>query len=111
MTFCTHMFVGQFNDIAVRITVDRDVIFDIDLPARLEDPVRLYLLYSDVDSGEVDEVITSAIYTNLTNIYHIVFDSEVRYDRFQVTVALISEPFEGARVRGPLRNAGEYGEF
>ena len=101
------MFIGQFTDVAVRITIDSDVIFDVDLPVELEDPVRLYLKYVDVDSGKVDEVQTSAMYTNLRNIRHIEFDSNVIFERFQVTIAV--ESVDGTR--GPLRPAGQYGEF
>ena len=101
------LFIGQFTDVAVRITVDSDVIFDVDLPVELEDPVRLYLQYIDVDSGKVDEVQTSALYTNLRNIRHIEFDSDVIFERFQVTIAV--ESVDGTR--GPLRPAGQYGEF
>lgn len=101
------MLLGQFTDIAVRITVDSDVIFDVDLPVALEDPVRLYLRYVDIDSGKVDEVQTEAMYTNLKYIRHIEFDSDVIFERFQVTVAV--ESMDGTR--GPLRNAGQYGEF
>ena len=69
--------------------------------------MRLYLKYIDIDSGKVDEVQTSAMYTNLKNIRHIEFDSDVMFKRFQVTVAL--ESVDGTR--GPLRPAGQYGEF
>lgn len=101
------LFLGQFTDVAVRITVDSDVIFDVDLPVELENPVQLYLKYVDVDSGEVDEVQTSAMYTNLRNIRHIEFDSNVIFERFQVTIAV--ESVDGTR--GPLSPAGQYGEF
>ena len=67
--------------------------------------MRLYLKYIDVDSGKIDEVKTSALYTNLTHILHIEFDSEVMFERFQVTVAV--EAVDGTR--GPLRPAGQYG--
>ena len=100
------VLTGQFTDVAVRITVDSDVIFDVDLPVELEDPVRLYLKYIDVDSGKIDEVKTSALYTNLTHILHIEFDSDVMFERFQVTVAV--EAVDGTR--GPLRPAGQYGK-
>lgn len=87
--------------------MDRDTIFDLDLPVRLEDPLRLYLEYTDVASGRLDVVKTSAMYTNLSNIRHIEFDSDVMFDRFRVSVAL--EFVDGTR--GPVRAAGQYGEL
>ena len=101
-----YYIIGQFTDVAVRITVDGDVIFDVDLPVQLEDPVRLYLKYVDVDSDKVDEVQTSAMYTNLKYIRHIEFNSDVIFERFRVTIAV--ESVDG--IRGPLRPAGQYGE-
>ena len=81
-------------------------MFDVDLPVELEDPVWLYLKYIDVDSGKIDEVQTSALYTNLKNIRHIELYSDVIFECFQVTVAV--EAVDGTR--GPLRPAGQYGK-
>lgn len=103
LIFCT----GSFKDIEVRITVDRDVIFDVSLPTRLEDPIRLYLEYRDTDSGEMDPVVTSAMYTNTSDILHIEFDSDVNFERFEVGVALESN----TGVRGPITQAGRYGKL
>lgn len=96
---------GTFKDIEVRITVDRDVIFDIDLPTRLEDPVRLYLEYINIENRKMDQKTTSAMYTNLSTIRHIEFDSDVNFERFEVGVALVS-----GRERGPITRAGQYGK-
>ena len=86
--------------------MDRDVLFDLDLPTQLTEPVRLYLEYRNVDNGLMDTKITSAMYTNLRNIRHIEFDSEVQFERFEVSVALIST----TRVIGPVVPAGQYGK-
>ena len=103
---CLIVAAGTFTDIEVRITVDRDVIFDIDLPTRLEDPVRLYLEYTNTENREIDRKTTSAMYTNLSTIRHIEFDSDVNFERFEVGVALMSHT-----VRGPVTLAvGQYGK-
>ena len=97
---------GTFKDIEIRITVERDVLFDIDLPTPLEDPVRLYLEYMNVVSREMDRQTTSAMYTNLSTIRHIEFDSDVNFEQFEVGVALESN----TGVRGPITPAGQYGK-
>ena len=72
---------------------------------KLEDPVHLYLRYRNTDNNEMDEKITSATYTNLQNIRHIEFDSDVNFERFEVKVAL-----QSGSVRGPVMSAGSYGK-
>ena len=86
--------------------MDRDVIFDLNLPTKLQDPVQLYLEYRNVDNSEMDTKTTSAMYTNLKNIRHIEFDSDVNFERFDVSVAL-----ESGGVRGPIMPAGRYGRL
>lgn len=98
---------GTFKDIEVRITVERDVLFDIDLPTPLEDPVRLYLEYTNVVTQRKDRQTTSAMYTNVSTIRHIEFDSDVNFEQFEVSVALESN----TGVREPITSAqGQYGK-
>ena len=99
-------YAGTFKDIEVRITVERDVLFDIDLPTALEDPVRLYLEYTNVVNRRKDPQTTSAMYTNVSTIRHIEFDSDVNFEQFEVSVALESN----TGVRGPLTSAGQHGK-
>ena len=84
--------------------MERDVLFDIDLPTALEDPVRLYLEYTNVVTRRKDRQTTSAMYTNLSTIRHIEFDSDVNFEEFEVSVALESN----TGVRGPIIQAGQY---
>lgn len=84
--------------------MERDVLFDIDLPTALEVPVRLYLEYTNVVTRERDQQTTSAMYTNLSTIRHIEFDSDVNFEQFEVSVALESN----TGVRGPVNQAGQH---
>ena len=101
-----YVHAGTFKSIAVRVTRQKDVIFDIELKISIEEPLSLYLEYTDMVSGLNYTKVTSGMYMNVTTICHVEFDSQVKFDKFRVSVALQSS----RGIRGPLVSGGEHGE-
>lgn len=77
----------------------------MDLPRALVVPVRLILVYTDLENPtQRNKRITNAAYINTTVIRHLEFSSQVAFDHFIVEVGLFSQDVRGPLIRAP----GEY---
>ncbi len=81
-------------------------LFQIMLKAPLQIPVRLVLVYSDVDSDREMEFTSPVAYFNSTTINHVASEDRVPFDKFRVRIALMYK-----RSMGPfLQQDNHYSE-
>ena len=103
--------LGGFLRVQVAITLERDVIYRLELQGIISAPVHLYLHYTELDgqgelTGEYEEITATATYSNTDVITHIEFSSQIPYQRFRVGVAMMN-----GLIRGPVNETNlDYGK-
>ena len=105
--WCIHT-IGQFRKFDVLISTDGDVIFSLVLPTEYDQPIHLFLKYTNEDNPKESYNRTTEIgFLNTKSIQYMEYSSQVYYDRFQIAAGLVSGSRE---VLGPLYTApGVYG--
>jgi len=109
---------GGFKDVGVLITQGGDIIFKLSLPAIINVPVNILMVFTDANKEAKEDRDSSNLvkqsnrstttsFNNTDAITHIIFSSKVPFNVFTVGVALVSGPVEG-----PVQNNSKiYGEF
>ena len=89
--------LGSF-ELRVDVTQKGDVLFEVTLPTPLSKPVKLIMEYVDLDNSQRQNVTTNVAYIATTSFLHLERSSRVPFDRFRVSVRLMTSLVKGPSV-------------
>ena len=94
--------LGSF-DLRVDVTQGGDVLFEVTLPTPLSKPINLIMEYVNLDNPlRRKNVTTNVAYIAKTSFLHLEPSSRVPFDRFRVSVRLISSFIIGPPVEDDI---------